>query len=136
MYEQKIHCPFHYSLGVLIFEACSKFEPAAAANDKLLDGLVVGLSFQQNRQFLAGDIAFNDEIFTSQTGLGSLFFATSCGSCHAGDGKGTPFTTLTRFGQIDSTGNTFLNLGGPQLQNRALPGFTPKQAKTPSKLKW
>ncbi len=114
-------------LGVIIFEACSKFEPAAAANDQLLDGPVDGLSFQQNRQFLAGDVAFNDEIFTSATGLGSLFVATSCGSCHAGDGKGTPFTTLTRFGQIDTTGNTFLHLGGPQLQNRALPGFTPEQ---------
>ncbi|WP_249349355.1 hypothetical protein, partial [Pseudoalteromonas phenolica] len=53
--------------------------------------------------------------------------ATSCGSCHAGDGKGHPFTTLTRFGQTDSTGNQFLHLGGPQLQNRALPGYTPVQ---------
>jgi CxxC motif-containing protein (DUF1111 family) len=52
--------------------------------------------------------------------------ATSCGSCHAGDGKGHPFTTLTRFGQTDSTGNRFLHLGGPQLQNRALPGYTPE----------
>jgi CxxC motif-containing protein (DUF1111 family) len=52
--------------------------------------------------------------------------ATSCGSCHAGDGKGHPFTTLTRFGQIDSTGNHFLNQGGPQLQNHALPGFLPE----------
>ena len=72
-------------------------------------------------------MAFNDEVFTSQTGLGSIFVATSCGSCHAGDGKGHPFTTLTRFGQIDSTGNQFLHLGGPQLQNRALPGYTPEQ---------
>ena len=86
-----------------------------------------GLSFEQNRQFLAGDVAFNDEISTSQSGLGSIFVATSCGSCHAGDGKGHPFTTLTRFGQTDSTGNQYLHLGGPQLQNRALPGYTPEQ---------
>ena len=71
--------------------------------------------------------AFNDDIFTAQKGLGSIFVATSCGSCHAGDGKGHPFTTLARFGQIDSTGNQFLHLGGPQLQNRALPGYTPEQ---------
>ena len=53
--------------------------------------------------------------------------ANSCGSCHAGDGKGHPFTTLTRFGQHDTLGNQFLNLGGPQLQQRAVPGFQPEQ---------
>ena len=107
--------------------ACNKILPGAPPDDELLDGPVTGLSNEQNRQFLAGDIAFNDEIFTSVTGLGSVFVATSCGSCHAGDGKGHPFTTLTRFGQTDSTGNNFLHLGGPQLQNRALPGYSPEQ---------
>jgi len=112
---------------ISLFYTCARLEPSLPADNELLDGPVEGLSFEQNRQFLAGDVAFNDEIFTSQTGLGSVFVATSCGSCHAGDGKGTPFTTLTRFGQIDTTGNQFLHLGGPQLQNRALPGFTPEQ---------
>lgn len=107
--------------------ACEKILPKAPSDDELLDGPVEGLSYEQNRRFLAGDVAFNDEIFTSHTGLGSIFVATSCGSCHAGDGKGHPFTTLTRFGQIDSTGNQFLHLGGPQLQNRALPGYSPEQ---------
>ena len=107
--------------------ACEKILPQAPSDDELLDGPVEGLNYEQNRRFLAGDVAFNDEVFTSQTGLGSIFVATSCGSCHAGDGKGHPFTTLTRFGQIDSTGNQFLHLGGPQLQNRALPGYTSEQ---------
>jgi CxxC motif-containing protein (DUF1111 family) len=107
--------------------ACEKILPQAPSDDELLDGPVEGLNYEQNRRFLAGDVAFNDEVFTSQTGLGSIFVATSCGSCHAGDGKGHPFTTLTRFGQIDSTGNRFLHLGGPQLQNRALPGYTSEQ---------
>jgi len=53
--------------------------------------------------------------------------ANSCGSCHPGDGKGHPFTTLTRFGQYDETGNQFKHLGGPQLQNRAIPGYQPEQ---------
>ena len=87
--------------------ACEKILPGTPPGDELLDGPVEGLSFEQNRQFLAGDVAFNDEIFTSQNGLGSIFVATSCGSCHAGDGKGHPFTTLTRFGQVDSTGISF-----------------------------
>lgn len=113
--------------SVALIQACSKTGPAAPAGDEILDGPVDGLSYDQNRQFVVGDLAFNDEIFTTQTGLGSIFVATSCGSCHAGDGKGHPFTTLTRFGQTDSTGNRFLNLGGPQLQNRALPGYTAEQ---------
>ena len=112
---------------IAAMQACSKLQPGAPADDELLDGPAEGLTYEQGRQFLAGDVAFNDEIFTSQNGLGSIFVATSCGSCHAGDGKGTPFTTLTRFGQTDSTGNKFLHAGGPQLQNSALPGYQPEQ---------
>jgi CxxC motif-containing protein (DUF1111 family) len=111
---------------VVLWMACAKLEPVLSADEDLLDGPVEGLTTAQNAQFLAGDIAFNDEIFTTAKGLGSVFVATSCGSCHAGDGKGTPFTTLTRFGQTDSTGNQFLDLGGPQLQNKAIPGYVPE----------
>ncbi len=107
--------------------ACQKLLPGAPADDAILDGPVEGLTGAEHAQFLAGDIAFNDEVFTVEKGLGPIFVATSCGSCHAGDGKGHPFTTLTRFGQVDSTGNQFLNQGGPQLQNRAIPGFLPEQ---------
>jgi len=107
--------------------SCEKILPPEPAEDELLDGPMEGLSNQQSTQFLRGDIAFNDEIFTAVTGLGPVFVANSCRSCHAGDGKGHPFTTLTRFGQVDETGNQYLHLGGPQLQNRALPGFTPEQ---------
>jgi CxxC motif-containing protein (DUF1111 family) len=123
-----------YSLviaSVLLLFACKKltepFTPKAPAEDKLLDGPVEGLTTLQNRQFLAGDVAFNDEVFSAELGLGPYFVATSCGSCHAGDGKGHPFTTLVRFGQSDSTGNKFLHMGAPQLQNRAIPGFAPEQ---------
>ena len=99
------------------------------AADELLDGTVEGLSGAELSQFLRGDAAVN-EVFTSKTGLGATFVGTSCINCHAGDGKGHLFTTLTRFGQIDETGNLFLNKGGPQLQNRALPGFLPEQIPT------
>lgn len=108
--------------------ACNKLLPDAPADDEILDGPVAGLMGEQNAIFLRGDVAFNDEVFTTTKGLGPLFVATSCGSCHAGDGKGHPFTTLTRFGQSDtSNGNVFLHMGGPQLQNRAIPGFAPEQ---------
>ena len=108
------------------FASCEKLLPKAEADDKLLDGPVDGLTEEQNKRFLRGDIAFNDEIFINETGLGPLFVANSCGTCHAGDGKGHPFSTLTRFGQTDSTGNKFLHAGGPQLQHRSIPGFQPE----------
>lgn len=113
-------------LLLLLLASCAEFEPPAPQDEDLLDGPVEGLSPEENLRFLLGDIAFNDEIFTSENGLGPLFVATSCGSCHPGDGKGHPFTTLTRFGQTDATGNLFLDLGGPQLQQRAIPGFAPE----------
>jgi len=110
--------------------ACQKMLPQAPKGDEVLDGPVEGLSDSENAQFLAGDIAFNEEVFTPENGLGPYFVASSCGSCHAGDGKGHPFTTLIRFGQSDSTGNKFLNQGAPQLQNRAIPGYSPEQIPT------
>jgi|CXWL01.1.fsa_nt_gi CxxC motif-containing protein (DUF1111 family) len=107
--------------------ACQKLLPGAPADNEILDGPVEGLTDEQNTIFLKGDIAFNDDVFTTANGLGPLFVATSCGSCHAGDGKGHPFTMLTRFGQANASGNQFLNQGGPQLQHRAIPGFQPEQ---------
>jgi CxxC motif-containing protein (DUF1111 family) len=111
---------------IVIFGACENLEPSSPAEEDVLDGPIEGLNYYENAQFLRGDAGVN-EVFTAQTGLGSVFVAASCISCHAGDGKGTPFTTLTRFGQKDTTGNQFLHLGGPQLQNRAIPGFNPEQ---------
>jgi CxxC motif-containing protein (DUF1111 family) len=112
------------SLAIL---ACEKTMPNIPKENELLDGPVEGLITEQQQQFLKGDIAFNDDIFTVAKGLGPLFNANSCGSCHAGDGKGHPFISFKRFGQIDSTGNQFLHLGGPQLQNKAIPGYQPEQ---------
>ena len=53
------------------FVACEKLAPGRPPADEILDGPVDGLSYEENRRFLAGDFAFNKEIFTTQTGLGS-----------------------------------------------------------------
>nr|WP_315165762.1 di-heme oxidoredictase family protein [uncultured Flavobacterium sp.] len=113
-------------LLLMAFTSCEPTFTDIPADDEVLDGPIDGLSHEESARFLKGDFAFS-EVFTRETGLGSTFVATSCISCHAGDGKGHPSTTLTRFGQIDETGNLFLNQGGPQLQNRALPGYLPEQ---------
>lgn len=103
--------------------SCKKIMPPAPSEDELLDGPADDLTSAEIKQFLSGDAAFNNDIFTPKNGLGPVFVSNSCGSCHAGDGKGHPFSMLTRFGQTDSSGNHFLNLGGPQLQNRSIPGY-------------
>jgi CxxC motif-containing protein (DUF1111 family) len=86
----------------------------------------ISLSSAQTILFSQG----NDQFFsnrTAATGLGPYFVATGCGSCHSSDNRGHPFTILTRFGQSDTTGNTFLAEGGPQLGTFCLPGYTPEQ---------
>ena len=62
-------------LGIIGFLSCEKLLPKGLGNDQLLDGPVEGLTGEENRRFLNGDIAFNDEIFTRETGLGPLFVA-------------------------------------------------------------
>ena len=119
--------PFLTSIFCLGLVSCEEIIPAAPAENELLDGPTAGLSHGEQTQFLKGDVAFNDEVFSSVNGLGPGFVATSCGSCHAGDGKGHPFTTLTRFGQTLPNTLPDLSIGGPQLQNRAIPGFEPEK---------
>mgnify|MGYP002624281228 FL=1 len=114
-----------FAFLILLFSACEKLLPKAPAPEETLDGPMEGLTTEQSIQFARGDEAFG-EVFTPATGLGPIFVMSSCAGCHTGDGKGHPFATLTRFGQSDSTGNNYLMQGGPQLQHRAIPGFTPE----------
>jgi CxxC motif-containing protein (DUF1111 family) len=111
--------------GIAAFTACSKLLPSMINPE---DGLCgpVSLSNAQTILFSAG----NDQFFanrTAATGLGPYFVGTGCGSCHTSDNRGHPFTILTRFGQSDTLGNTFLNEGGPQLGAFALPGYMAEQ---------
>lgn len=113
------------SLAILLL-SCESILPVEPKEHDLLDGPLEGLTFSEAGQFARGDVLFNDAVFTVKNGLGPIFVATSCGSCHPGDGKGHPFNTLTRFGQSDETGNKYLDQGAPQLQHRAIPGYMPE----------
>ncbi len=113
------------SAAFLSFYGCEKTLPSAPAEHDLLDGPISGLTPAENAQFLAGDEGFS-EVFTIERGLGPVFVASNCASCHPGDGKGTPFVQFTRFGQGDTNGNQFLSQGGPQLQHKAIPGYQPE----------
>ena len=119
-----------YVLGSLfilpLLFSCELLAPQEPEEYELLDGPVDDLTMAEAKRFIAGDVAFNDQIFTIETGLGPIFTGTSCVSCHAGDGKGHPFVQFTRFGQSFPGVNEYLKLGGPQLQNRAIPGYLPE----------
>jgi CxxC motif-containing protein (DUF1111 family) len=113
------------SIIIAVVSSCSKIVPDMINPDNALCG-PISLTSSQTLLFSTG----NDQFFsnrTAATGLGPYFVATGCGSCHSSDNRGHPFTILTRFGQADSTGNTFLAEGGPQLGTANLPGFTPEQ---------
>lgn len=106
--------------------ACEALAPPEPEEYELLDGPVDDLTQAEARRFVAGDVAFNDQVFTIDNGLGPIFTGTSCVSCHAGDGKGHPFVKFTRFGQSLPGINEYLDQGAPQLQNRAIPGYEPE----------
>ncbi len=100
--------------------ACDALLPEAPADDSLLEGPVEGLSSQQLASFLAGDGEFSRR-FTTAEGVGPIFIATACESCHVGDGKGHPAFNLTRFGKMGPAGFDPMRYeGGPQLQHRAV----------------
>lgn len=116
---------FSFLISILIW-SCAKLTPKAPDAESVMNGPLAGLTAEQNKLFTEGAEEF-DEVYTAERGLGPIYVAPSCAGCHSGDNKGHPFTILTRFGQKDTSGNTFLHLGGPQLQNRAIPGRLPEE---------
>ncbi len=111
----------------LLFWGCSELLTEAPNDNEVLDGQVEGLSSAQARAHIAGDEAFS-ELFTPQTGLGPVFNQTSCEGCHPGDGRGHPATNLRRFGKATASGFDYMREhGGPQLQDRAIPGYPAEQ---------
>lgn len=111
--------------AILSLISCKQTMPLVPQENAILDGPIEGLTSAQLVQFTKGDEAFG-EVFTIDRGLGPVFVANQCASCHPGDGKGHPFVRFTRFGQPDTLGNIFLNQGGPQLQHKAIPGYLPE----------
>lgn len=111
-------------IGLLVlFTAACAPEPE---DHEHLEGPVDDLSNEQLRTFAIGDDTFG-KFFTPAEGLGPRFNQASCESCHPNDGAGDPNTMFLRFGRL--VGDTFdplTELGGPQLQDRAILGFLPE----------
>jgi CxxC motif-containing protein (DUF1111 family) len=125
MFRSHTHIePLVLLLGVVI--AGCELLPAAPPDDELLDGPIDGLTTAQRAAFFRGDEEFN-RIFSVDDGLGPIFIAPSCATCHPGDGDGHPAFNLTRFGRMDAGGfDPMPAHGGPQIQHRAMPGYEPE----------
>lgn len=101
--------------------ACHVIE--GPGDENIFDVPLSGLTPAQNELHLKGDEEFG-RVFTPADGLGPIYNAASCDTCHPGEAKGHPTFNLTRFGRHD--GDRFwpmVDQGGPQLQDRAVPGY-------------
>jgi len=90
----------------------------------IFDAPLEGLTAAQLKGHLDGDEAFG-QAFTMETGLGPVFNQTACLNCHPDEGRGHPSTNLTRFGRMEADGtfDVMSEFGGPQLQDRSIPGY-------------
>ena len=115
--------PVRLLAALLLSAACNTVLPNAPDSELVLDGPLDELTPQQRAAFFAGDAEFG-RLFAVADGLGPIFVAPSCASCHVGDGKGHLVFNLSRFGRM--SGGVFDPMrehGGPQLQNRAIHNY-------------
>jgi len=109
--------------ALMVLGACDALVTSAPPDDQLLAGTVPGLTGAQLAQHARGDEEFA-RVFGTIDGLGPIFVAPSCQSCHVGDGKGHPVFNLTRFGRTTLDGFDHMRAyGGPQMQNRAIQNY-------------
>jgi CxxC motif-containing protein (DUF1111 family) len=108
---------------LLSLAACDTLLTEAPNADDVLDGPIDGLSGEELAGFVAGDEQFGLP-FTPSTGLGPIFNNVSCAACHSGDGRGRPDNNLVR---ISRGADPALDVGGPQIQDRAIAGAVPEE---------
>lgn len=110
----------------LIMLGCDLY-PDAPADNEILDAPLEDLTPEQLSLHLKGDEEFGRR-FTNKDGVGPIFVANSCDACHPGEGKGHPVFNLSRFGRMENESfDPMIEQGGPQLQNRSIPGFTAEE---------
>lgn len=115
-----------FGIATVCFVGCDTIFTSPPEEGEGFDQPLPGLTRDQQLAFARGDEAF-EKRFPFNEGLGPIFNQPACESCHPSDGKSHPLTNLTRFGL--NTGTNFdplLAFGGPQLQDRSIPGVPPE----------
>jgi CxxC motif-containing protein (DUF1111 family) len=113
-----------FALGVaLVVAGCDLLTTQAPPDADVFDAPVEGLTPSELAAFARGDVEFGRR-FSPATGLGPIFNNASCASCHSGDGRGLLSNSLRRIGS--AADNYLASLGGPQIQDKAIPGAEPE----------
>jgi CxxC motif-containing protein (DUF1111 family) len=99
--------------------ACDQLTTVAPPDGDVFDGPIDGLNDAEMAAFARGDGEFERQ-FAPNTGLGPIFNDVSCATCHSGDGRGQLRNALFRIG--DDTDGFQAAIGGPQIQDKAIPG--------------
>jgi len=115
--------PLTLALAALAGPGCGKIMTTAPEAGDLFDAPVDGLTPAELASFVEGDAQFGRP-FAITEGLGPIFNNVSCAACHSGDGRGRPENVLTRFSLAT---DLLIEQGGPQLQDRAIPGAEPER---------
>ncbi len=127
MRHQQTLIRWYAGLALLGSLGCDSLVTDPPQDNQIFDAPLDGLTAAQLKAHLDGDEAFG-EAFNTATGLGPVFNQTACVNCHPDEGRGHPSTNLTRFGRATADGFDYmLEFGGPQLQDRSIPGYPAEQ---------
>lgn len=117
------HCLALLLTGAVALVACDQLTTVAPPDGDIFDAPLDGLTTSELAAFARGDAEFGRR-FSPNTGLGPIFNDVSCATCHSGDGRGQLRNALFRIG---SDADSFQNsIGGPQIQDKAIPGAEPE----------
>ncbi len=105
-------------LGAALTAACDAILTSAPEAGDVFDAPLDGLTAAELAAFAEGDREFGRP-FSPASGLGPIFNNVSCAACHSGDGRGRIENALVRFSVGSDPAR---ELGGPQLQDRAIAG--------------
>jgi CxxC motif-containing protein (DUF1111 family) len=118
------HCVALLLCCAVAVVACDQLTTVAPQDGDVFDAPIDGLTDAEMAAFARGDAEFERQ-FAPNTGLGPIFNDVSCATCHSGDGRGVLRNALFRIGDEN---DDFMNaLGGPQIQDRAIPGAEPER---------
>lgn len=117
------HVAIAICLLTMLGLGCDKLLTTPPPFGERFDQPLQGLDNGELGDFQDGQVQFRKS-FTIAEGLGPIFNNVSCASCHSGDGRGVRENILVRF----SRGTDLVPVeGGPQIQDKAIPGAVPEQ---------